>query len=279
MPTSSFAAGTKRATPGGRPPAARDLLAFYVGGGLTATGLREGRAYLRMLFGNGSHPDVIVHQRLSAEKVAAGMARSKYCMIMGGYAPWTPRLVQSIFAGCVPVICSSLLPPFSRVLDWTRFSVRVGSLEELPQLRQILLRQDYEQLAAGVAVVRDALVYNRHVGLQADGVLSFLLLEMSLAIRDASRCSRGEQDGSTACSLAERAENRVGSLHGGDGTPSYEAPANRKQYLRLVKRMTLNAKGVVEGIVVVRTRQYPNVTRAWQCVPTVGHGHFLHEPN
>ena len=36
------------------------------------------------------------------------------------------------------VFFSAWLPPFSRVLDWDRFSVRVPSLDRVPELKEIL---------------------------------------------------------------------------------------------------------------------------------------------
>ena len=70
----------------------------------------------------------------------------------------------------------------------------------------------------------------------------------------------------------------------GDGTPAYEADINRKDYVKMVKRLKLNARGDVEGTTLVRTSEYRNgslkaATRTWHCVPTVGHGHFLHVRN
>ncbi|KAL1525252.1 hypothetical protein AB1Y20_020117 [Prymnesium parvum] len=255
--------------------AGRDLLGFYVGSGLTATGLREGRAFMLKLFGNGTYTDMLVRPKMPASLVASGMSRAKYCMVMGGYAPWTPRLTQAIAHGCVPVICSSLLPPFSRALDWTRFSVRVGSLDELPRLRELLLQQDYHRLATGVAAVKDALLYNRDRGLHATQVLPFLLIEMSLAIKEASRCGVLSSEDPADCSLSGRADKLIGPLTG-DGTPSYEKRANRKQYVQLLSRMRRMSNRSVEGLVVVKT-QRPNTTaRVWQCIPLVGKGHPLH---
>ena len=247
----------RRRTPAGQE---RTLLGFYVGGGLMATGLREGRALLKIHF-NASTPDIFVRSNLPPDQVVDAMGRAKYCMIMGGYAPWTPRLVQAIDAGCVPVICSSWLPPFSRVLDWTRFSVRVGSLEDIPLLRSTLLQQNYESLAAGVAFVRDALIYNHHTA--SVGVLPFLQLEMALALGDAT---------SLADSLTSRADQTlgVGSWKAFEGQGE-----SRVDYTAMTKKIQWGASDIPEGVVRVRTRDENNVSRAWHCAPTVGHGHFL----
>ena len=165
-------------------PAARDVLAFYAGGGLGAAsgtptpGLREGRRRLLEKWGNRTnHPDIVVMPYSSRSMYKATMAAAKYCPIMGGFAPWTPRLNEAVFAGCVPVIFSSLLPPFSRVLDWSQFTVRVGSLHEIGRLREILEQQDHAKLSSKLAMVRHALWFRLEGSYSGDDMLPFFILE------------------------------------------------------------------------------------------------------
>ena len=50
-----------------------------------------------------------------------------------GFSPWSPRLTESIAAGCVPAFLSpSLRPPYAAVLDWSTFSV-VLTEEDIPR--------------------------------------------------------------------------------------------------------------------------------------------------
>ena len=128
----------------------KDLLAFFAGAGTGAlnsgdVGMRMGRYLMLKAFGNRSDPGIVAAQHMSRADYDHKMARARFCPIFGGYAPWTPRLVEAVFAGCVPVIFSSWLPPFSSTLNWEQFSVRVGSLSLVPHLRGILERQESDE--------------------------------------------------------------------------------------------------------------------------------------
>ena len=177
------------ATTAGAP---RNLLLFFSGAGRFSIdrhifrGVREGRRMLLATFYKRGESDILVVPSMPRDEYRAAVQRARFCPIMGGFAPWTPRLVELIFAGCVPVIFSSWLLPFSRVIDWSKCSVRVASLADVPRLRDILEAQDYTKLAAGVAAARHALWY--HVGqYTGDGALPFFLLEMKLALAEAER--------------------------------------------------------------------------------------------
>ena len=39
------------------------------------------------------------------------MRRAKYCLQADGNAPWSPRLMQYVISGCVPVFISDLFLP------------------------------------------------------------------------------------------------------------------------------------------------------------------------
>ena len=88
-------------------------------------------------------------------------------------------------ARCVPVFFSSWLPPFSRVLDWERFSVRLASLDLVPHLKHELEVQPYEKLAANLPLALSALWY-RVGGYRGDDLLPFLLVEMHMVLRAAA---------------------------------------------------------------------------------------------
>ncbi|CAK9176691.1 unnamed protein product [Ilex paraguariensis] len=64
------------------------------------------------------------------------MKSSKYCICAKGYEVHTPRVVESIYYECVPVIISdNYVPPFFEILDWEAFSVFVSE-KDIPNLRK-----------------------------------------------------------------------------------------------------------------------------------------------
>ncbi|KAH0746654.1 hypothetical protein KY285_008311 [Solanum tuberosum] len=52
--------------------------------------------------------------------------RSTFCLCPLGWAPWSPRLVESVVLGCVPVIIADGIDlPFSSAVPWSEISVTV----------------------------------------------------------------------------------------------------------------------------------------------------------
>ncbi|KAL0905813.1 hypothetical protein M5K25_024251 [Dendrobium thyrsiflorum] len=85
------------------------------------------------------------------------MKSSKYCICPRGYEVNSPRLVESIFFECVPVIIAdNYVPPFFEILNWEKFSVVVPE-KDLPKLKEILLsisESEYRELQMGVKKVQ-----------------------------------------------------------------------------------------------------------------------------
>lgn len=79
------------------------------------------------------------------------------------FTGWATRLVDSMYAGCIPVLIGQAAHfPFFDMLDWGKISVRVES-SELPEIEDLLFSRysltDIERLQANIMLVRDALVY------------------------------------------------------------------------------------------------------------------------
>ncbi|KAL1557346.1 putative glycosyltransferase [Salvia divinorum] len=67
------------------------------------------------------------------------MQNSKYCVCAKGYEVNSPRVVEAILYGCVPVIISdNFVPPFFDVLNWEAFAVFVLE-RDIPNLKNILV--------------------------------------------------------------------------------------------------------------------------------------------
>lgn len=66
------------------------------------------------------------------------IARSVFCLCPLGWAPWSPRLVESVALGCVPVIIADgIRLPFSSAVNWPEISVTVAE-KDVWRLGEIL---------------------------------------------------------------------------------------------------------------------------------------------
>ncbi|XP_057800781.1 probable glucuronoxylan glucuronosyltransferase IRX7 isoform X2 [Salvia miltiorrhiza] len=58
------------------------------------------------------------------------IARSKFCLCPLGWAPWSPRLVESVALGCVPVIIADgIRLPFPGAVPWAEISLTVAEAD------------------------------------------------------------------------------------------------------------------------------------------------------
>ncbi|XP_061376458.1 probable glycosyltransferase At5g25310 [Gastrolobium bilobum] len=143
--------------PPDNPP--RRYLAFFAGG-------EHGpiRPYLLHHWKNHDN-DIRVYEYLPKDQdYYSFMLNSKFCLCPSGYEVASPRIVEAIYAECVPVILSkNFVLPFSDVLQWEAFSVQVD-VSDIPRLKEILsaIPEDkYWKLKEGVKAVRRHFTLNQ----------------------------------------------------------------------------------------------------------------------
>ncbi|PPS09620.1 hypothetical protein GOBAR_AA11018 [Gossypium barbadense] len=148
---------------GGKPPSERNLLAFFAGGM---------HGYLRPIllqYWQNKESDMKIFGPMPRDvegkrKYREHMKSSKYCICAKGYEVHTPRVVESIYYECVPVIISdNYVPPFFEVLNWEAFAILVQE-KDIPSLRNILLsipEEKYLEMHARVKLVQRHFLWHK----------------------------------------------------------------------------------------------------------------------
>lgn len=96
------------------------------------------------------------------------IVRSVFCLCPLGWAPWSPRLVESIALGCVPVIIADgIRLPFPDAVPWPEISLTVAE-RDVAKLGMILEHVAATNLSAiqknlWDPVVKRALLFNNQI--------------------------------------------------------------------------------------------------------------------
>ncbi|XP_031126641.1 probable glycosyltransferase At5g03795 [Ipomoea triloba] len=120
---------------GGPSPSRRSILAFFAGG------LHGHIRHLLLDRWKGKDEDILVYEKLpgGGPSYESMLKNSRYCLCPSGYEVASPRIVEAIYAECVPVLISDgYVPPFSDVLNWKAFSVTV-EVKDIENLKTILM--------------------------------------------------------------------------------------------------------------------------------------------
>jgi hypothetical protein len=130
------------------------------------------------------HVRLVRGSLLRAEYVDA-LLDAIFCLAPRGHAVWSPRLIEAILHGCIPVVLADTYwLPFTCFVDWRKFSVRVPEAEtgNVPHMLEAMPETTVEAMHAELLRVRHLFAFSRqasHAGAQPDA-FDILLLEAYL---------------------------------------------------------------------------------------------------
>lgn len=96
------------------------------------------------------------------------IVRSVFCLCPLGWAPWSPRLVESVVLGCVPVIIADgIRLPFPSSVRWPEISLTVaeGDVGKLGSILEQVAATNLSAIQRNLMdpAVSRALLFNDHV--------------------------------------------------------------------------------------------------------------------
>lgn len=152
LPEINLQTGTITGFVGGPSASKRPILAFFAGG------VHGPIRPILLEHWEDKDEDIKVHKYLQkGVSYYEVMRKSRFCLCPSGYEVASPRVVEAIYTGCVPVLISDhYVPPFSDVLNWKSFSVEV-SVKDIPNLKNILMSistRQYIRMQRRVAQIR-----------------------------------------------------------------------------------------------------------------------------
>ncbi|KAG9146489.1 hypothetical protein Leryth_011757 [Lithospermum erythrorhizon] len=116
------------------------------------------------------------------------IVRSKFCLCPLGWAPWSPRLVESVVLGCVPVIIADgIRLPFSSTVSWAEISLTVAEsdVDKLGPILEHVMATNFTSIQRKLwdSDIRNSLLFNNPM---VEGDATWHILE-SLSLKVNSR--------------------------------------------------------------------------------------------
>ncbi|KAK8346028.1 hypothetical protein V6Z11_A07G189900 [Gossypium hirsutum] len=140
-------------------PSNRSILAFFAGN------LYHGKIRaLVFKHWKGKDNGIQIYEKLPVGvSYSEMMKKSRFCLCPSGHEVASPRIVEAIYAECVPVIISqNYVLPFSDVLRWESFSIQIA-VSEIANLKNILMgisEERYDRMVENVRKVQNHFLVN-----------------------------------------------------------------------------------------------------------------------
>jgi len=172
------------------PPSARRLLAFFAGTLRQGTRrhLADGIATWRAsASARTAKPIQLVAERMARADYTRALLSSTFCLAPTGHAVWSPRLVEAIMHGCIPVVVAdSYWLPFACLLDWRRFAVIVPETRasDTPRLLAALPEARVLEMHGELARVRQHFAYHGAETAEATDAFGLAMLELWFKVQD-----------------------------------------------------------------------------------------------
>lgn len=100
---------------------------------------------------------LLVPDKMTPNEYGCALRSSTFCIAARGNAAWSPRLDESIRAGCIPVLMADNYdPPFSHVLNYASFSVSVleADIRRLPEILRAIPEGAKQQMQENIQRVQ-----------------------------------------------------------------------------------------------------------------------------
>jgi len=119
----------------------------------------------------------LVHGHLSPADYMRTLRASRFCLHVRGTQVQSPRLIEALLFGCVPVVVADTYDlPLAGLLDWSAFSVRAPQGDPAA-VRAAVEAADYERLRRGVCAARRFFTW--HAQPQPGDAFWMTMLELS----------------------------------------------------------------------------------------------------
>lgn len=117
------------------------------------------------------------------------IVRSTFCLCPLGWAPWSPRLVESVALGCIPVIIADgIRLPFPSAVPWAEISLTVAenAVDKLGEILEHVAATNLTLIQRNLwdPSVRKALLFNIPI---LEGDATWQVLESLFMKLDRSR--------------------------------------------------------------------------------------------